>query len=91
MGSAVNVKLHPSAVGRSPAQRAKFVELLRTYFDLGGAQLQPTCASAEMLRAAQQQPEEYRDLVVKVGGYSSYFTELGPEIQQEIIDRTEHA
>lgn len=90
LGCAVNVKFHPSALGSNLETRKKWVALLRTYFQLGGAQVQPTVASAEMLIDAQQHPENYRDLIVKVGGYSAYFTELGIEIQNEVISRTEH-
>ncbi len=90
LGCAVNVKFHPSALGHNEEIRKKWVSLLRTYFDLGGAQIQPTVASAETLIAAQKEPESYRDLIVKVGGYSSYFTELGIEIQNEVIARTQH-
>ena len=90
LGGAVNVKLHPSTIGRTGELRNKWITLLRTYFELGGAQLQPTVVSAEMLKDAQQNPEDYNGLVVKVGGYSAYFTELGIEIQNEIISRTEH-
>ena len=90
MGCAVNVKFHPSAIGEIEELRRKWVSLLRTYFKLGGAQIQPTVASAEMLRCAQREPENYRDLIVKVGGYSTYFVDLGREIQEEVISRTEH-
>lgn len=90
MGAAVNVKFHPSAIGKSPAAREKWIALVRTYFRLGGQQLQPTVADAATLRAAQQHPEQYRDLIVKVGGYSTYFVDLGREIQEEVIARTEH-
>jgi len=90
MGCAVNMKFHPSGVGENEEARKKWTSLVRTYFKLGGPQVQPTVASAEMLRAARQNPEEYRDLIVKVGGYSTYFVDLGKEIQEEIIARTEH-
>jgi len=90
LGCAVNVRLHPSAIGESRSARQKWISLVRTYFNLGGAQLQPTVASAQMLRDAQQDPESYRHLIVKVGGYSTYFVDLGKEIQNEIISRTEH-
>lgn len=90
LGSAVNMKFHPTAIGDTPEARSKWVSLIRTYFELGGAQLQPTCVSAEMLREAQRQPEEHRDLIIKVGGYSTYFVDLGREIQDEVIARTEH-
>ena len=91
MGCAVNMKFHPNAIGATPATREKWVALLRTYFDMGGPQLQPTVASAETLRLAQREPDQYRDLIIKVGGYSTYFVDLGEEIQEEIIARTEHA
>ena len=90
MGAAVNMKFHPSGIGDNPQAMAKWVSLIRTYFKLGGTQVQPTVASAQMLKAAQRDPEQYRDLIVKVGGYSTYFVDLGREIQEEIIARTEH-
>ena len=91
MGCAVNVKFHPSAIGDSEEARDKWASLVRTYFKLGGSQLQPTVASAELLRQARARPEEHGDLIVKVGGYSTYFVDLGREIQDEVIARTEHA
>ena len=90
LGSAVNVKFHPSALGSELETRKKWVSLVKTYFQLGGPQVQPTVASAEMLMDAQIHPENYADLIVKVGGYSAFFTELGIEIQNEVISRTEH-
>ena len=90
LGCAVNVKFHPSAIGLKEEARKKWVALIKAYFELGGQQIQPTVVSAEMLRNAQQNPETYGDLIVKVGGYSAYFTELGIEIQNEVISRTEH-
>jgi formate C-acetyltransferase len=91
MGSAANIRFHPSAVGTRERTRQKWVALVRGFFRLGGAQLQPTAAGTELLEAARQNPEAHRDLIVKVGGYSTYFVDLGPEIQEEIIARTEHA
>jgi len=90
MGCAVNVKFHPTGVGGSEAARKKWASLIRTYFELGGSQIQPTVADAETLRTAQKDPDRYRDLIVKVGGYSTYFVDLGREIQEEVIQRTEH-
>lgn len=89
LGCAVNLKFHPTALGSKEA-REKWISLLQTYNKLGGAQMQPTVVSGEMLRAAQENPENYRTVIVKVGGYSAYFTELGIEIQNEVISRTEH-
>ncbi len=90
-GCAVNMKFHPSAIGMNEYSRKKWIALLRTYFEMGGSQLQPTVASVDTLRAAQKNPEEYRDLIIKVGGYSTYFVDLGREIQAEVISRTEHS
>jgi len=90
LGCAVNVRLHPSAIGESEAVRRKWASLVKSYFTMGGMQIQPTVASTEMLRAAQEDPESYRSLIVKVGGYSTYFVDLGREIQDEIISRSEH-
>ena len=90
LGCAVNVKFHPTAIGEKLENREKWIALMRAYFELGGQQVQPTVVSAEMLQEAQNNPGMYGDLIVKVGGYSAYFCELGIEIQNEIIARTEH-
>lgn len=90
MGAAVNMKFHPSAIGADQKSRQKWVSLIQTYFKLGGSQIQPTVVSAETLKDAQDNPDENRELIVKVGGYSTYFVDLGREIQDEIIARTEH-
>ncbi|HQQ01659.1 MAG TPA: glycine radical domain-containing protein [Bacteroidales bacterium] len=52
--------------------------------------MQFNVVNAEMLRAAQCEPEKYRDLIVRLAGYSDYFNDLTPELQEEIIRRTEH-
>ena len=83
--------MHPSGIGKTQETRRKWISLIKTYFNLGGQQLQPTVVSTEVLKAAQKNPEPYRNIVVKVGGYSAYFTDLGREIQDEIISRTEHS
>ncbi|HOO57214.1 MAG TPA: pyruvate formate lyase family protein [bacterium] len=90
LGCAVNIRLHPSAIGSSESSRNKWISLVKTYFRLGGEQLQPTVVSTALLLEAQKHPEQYSDIIVKVGGYSAYFTELGHEIQNEIISRSEH-
>jgi formate C-acetyltransferase len=58
---------------------------------MDGHHVQFNIVRADTLRAAQQNPEEYRDLIVRVAGYSDYFCDLSPELQEEIIARTEHA
>jgi formate C-acetyltransferase len=68
----------------------KLVHLIRTYFNLDGHHIQFNVVDAATLRAAQKNPEQYRDLIVRVAGYSDYFCDLGETLQDEIIARTEH-
>lgn len=68
----------------------QLANLVRTYFDLGGYHVQINVVSADVLRKAQEHPEEYLDLMVRVAGYSAYFADLTREIQDDIISRTEH-
>lgn len=64
--------------------------LVRSYFTLGGHHVQFNVVNAQTLRDAQARPEQYRDLIVRVAGYSDYFCDLGKSLQDEIIARTEH-
>jgi formate C-acetyltransferase len=64
--------------------------LVRSYFTLGGHHIQFNVVNAQTLRDAQKQPEQYRDLIVRVAGYSDYFCDLGKSLQDEVIARTEH-
>jgi pyruvate formate-lyase/glycerol dehydratase family glycyl radical enzyme len=64
--------------------------LIRSYFTLDGHHIQFNVVNAETLREAQKHPELYRDLIVRVAGYSDYFNDLGEDLQNEIIMRTEH-
>ena len=68
----------------------KFVQLIRTYFRMDGHHIQFNVVDAATLRAAQENPEAYRDLIVRVAGYSDYFCDLSEALQEEIIARTEH-
>ena len=68
----------------------KFVQMLRGYCDIHGAQVQFNVVSRQTLLDAQKHPENYRDLVVRVAGYSAFYTELSAEVQQQIILRTEY-
>ena len=88
-GTIFNMKMHPAAL-QTAAGMAKWANLIRTYFDLGGWEIQFNVVSAETLRAAQAHPEDYRDLVVRVVGYSAFFVELEKVVQDDIIRRTEH-
>jgi pyruvate-formate lyase len=65
-------------------------QLVRTYFRLDGHHIQFNIVDAATLRLAQAHPEQYRDLIVRVAGYSDYFCNLGLALQEEIISRTEH-
>ena len=67
----------------------KLGHLVRGYFRMDGHHIQFNVISAETLREAQKKPEENRDLIVRVAGYSDYFTDLGTDLQNEIIARTE--
>ena len=87
-GCALNIKFLPSLFD-GEERLAKMVALIRAYFAEGGMELSPNVVSNEILRDAQLNPEHYRDLVVRVSGYSAYFTNLGKPLQDEIISRTE--
>ena len=67
----------------------KITQLIRGYFRMMGHHIQFNVVSADTLRAAQENPENYQDLIVRVAGYSDYFNDLGEELQNEIIRRTE--
>jgi formate C-acetyltransferase len=69
----------------------KLASLIRTYFRLGGHHIQFNVVSAETLLDAQERPQEHRDLIVRVAGYSDYFCDLGRVLQDEIIARTEQS
>jgi formate C-acetyltransferase len=85
----VNLKFHPHTLaGRENLQ--KFADLALTFNDLGGWQVQFNVISSETLKEAQRNPEQYRDLVVKVAGYNAQFIMLDKRLQDQIIARTEY-
>ncbi|MBN1343856.1 MAG: hypothetical protein JXQ73_14325 [Phycisphaerae bacterium] len=86
-GCAVNMKLMPSMFD-DVGSIDKAVALVRSYFAMGGMEVQFNVVSNKTLRDAQQHPEQHRGLVVRVSGYSAYFTDLGKPLQDEIIKRT---
>jgi pyruvate formate-lyase/glycerol dehydratase family glycyl radical enzyme len=88
-GTLLNQKFNPSLL-RTEEGLDKFVQLIRTYFRLDGHHIQFNVVDAATLRAAQEHPEEYRSLIVRVAGYSDYFCDLTKALQDEIIARTEH-
>jgi len=74
----------------NPAGLEKFTQLVRSYFKMGGHHIQFNVVDKATLQAAVEDPEKYRDLIVRVAGYSDYFCDLSEALQQEIISRTEH-
>lgn len=88
-GTLLNQKFSP-ALFQAPETVRKLCNLVQTYFILGGMHVQFNVISVETLRDAQANPDKYRDLVVRVAGYSAFFTALERPIQEDIIARTEH-
>lgn len=89
-GSLLNVKFSPSAIEKTEGLK-KFVDYLRAFMRLKIQHIQFNIISAKTLKAAQENPLEYKDLVIRVAGYSAIFVELNKAIQDDIINRTEHA
>jgi formate C-acetyltransferase len=89
-GLALNIRIHPSALSREDGI-AKLRDLTKTYLNSGGMEVQYNIVSAETMRAAQRDPHSYRNLVVRIAGYSAYFVELNTDCQNDIIRRTENA
>ncbi|MDZ7606710.1 MAG: glycyl radical protein [Cyclobacteriaceae bacterium] len=89
-GVLLNQKLSPAAIAKKESKE-KLVSIIRTFFtELKGWHVQYNILSRKTLEAAKENPEAYRDLVVRVAGYSAFFTNLSPEMQDDIIARTEH-
>lgn len=85
-GAAMNLRLSPTdAAGEAGLQR--LVALLRSYFELGGEQLQVSVVDADLLRQARQRPNDHRDLVVRVAGFTAYFVSLPEALQDEVVAR----
>lgn len=87
-GTLLNQRFLPSVL-KTEQDLDKLSSLIRTYFTLGGHHIQFNVVDTKTLRAAQAQPDEYRNLLVRVAGYSDYFVDLDLEHQEEIISRTE--
>ena len=88
-GTLLNQKFTPKLLEGEEGLQA-LMNLIRAYFKLGGHHIQFNVVSADTLRDAQAHPENYRDLIVRVAGYSDYFCDLSRALQDEIIARTEH-
>jgi len=89
-GTLLNQKFTPEFFENDDAIE-KIGKLVRTYFRMDGHHIQFNVVSAATLRDAQKHPENYADLIVRVAGYSDYYNDLTPELQEEIIRRTEHS
>jgi len=87
-GSVLNMKFSPATLKDETSLR-KFASVTRTFLETGGFLVQFNIVDTATLRAAQREPERYRDLLVRVATYSAYFVELGPQLQEDIISRME--
>jgi formate C-acetyltransferase len=80
----------PASIFRSEPLQEKLIDLTEGFLRRGGTQIQYNIIDVETLKDARRNPENHKDLLVRVGGYSAFFTTLSPEVQDEIITRTEH-
>lgn len=88
-GTLLNVRFVPSLLKREEDLK-KLVSLIRTYFNMGGHHIQFNIVDTQTLLDAQKMPEDYKDLLVRVAGYSDYFNDMTEQLQNEIIARTEN-
>ena len=86
----LNIKLSPKAVEGEEGTR-KIMDMIRTWCDLRLWHLQFNIINKDTLLAAQKDPDNYRDLLVRIAGYSAYFCDLSLDLQNDVINRTEHA
>ena len=87
-GSVLNMKFSPGALKDETSLR-KFASMTRTFLETGGFLVQFNIVDTATLRAAQREPDKYRDLLVRVATYSACFVELSPQLQEDIINRME--
>ena len=87
-GVAVNLKFSKKMFG--PDAMVKMLSIIRTYMERGGFELQINVVDRDTLVKARNNPEDYQDLVVRIGGYSDYFVKLSSQMQEELLLRTEH-
>lgn len=88
-GTLLNQRFLPSLLKRDEDIK-KLGALIRSYFTLGGHHIQFNIVDTATLKAAQQTPEDYKDLLVRMAGYSDYFNDMNDDLQQEVIERTEN-
>ncbi len=87
-GVIYNQKFNPSALA-TPEKEKKFADLIRAFIALGDGHIQFNMVTADQLKEAQEKPQDYKSLVVRVAGYSAFFNELDKDVQDSIIYRTE--
>jgi pyruvate formate-lyase/glycerol dehydratase family glycyl radical enzyme len=87
-GTLLNMKFNPQVLAGDDGIE-KLAHLIRSYFRLDGHHIQFNAITADMLRKAQKNPDQHRDMIVRVAGYSDYFVDVGRQLQDEIIARTE--
>jgi formate C-acetyltransferase len=88
-GASHTITFNPSVL-KDPEHKAKFKAFLRAYCENGGSALQINMLDPDMLKDAQKHPQDYRHLLVRVTGYNAYFTSIGRELQNEVIERLSH-
>jgi formate C-acetyltransferase len=88
-GTLLNQRFLPSLLKRDE-DVDRLAQLIRSYFTLGGHHIQFNVVDTATLKAAQDAPEDYRDLLVRMAGYSDYFNDMNVDLQQEVIERTEN-
>ncbi|BHH83496.1 glycyl radical protein [Desulforhopalus sp. 52FAK] len=89
-GTLLNMKFTPNSVDGTEGQR-RISAFMKTFIDMDLFHIQFNVIGQEVLQCAQQQPDDYRSLLIRVAGYSAYFVELSKEVQDDIISRTTHA
>lgn len=87
-GLALNIRIHPAALKGDGAEKLR--TMTRTYMEMGGMEVQYNIISSETMKEAQADPDTHRDLVVRIAGFSAYFTELSLDCQNDLIARTEN-
>jgi formate C-acetyltransferase len=88
-GLSLTARLDPAVFQKGDGVK-RMADLMRTFVDQKVFHIQFNVTSSDTLKAAQKEPEEYRDLMVKVAGWNAYYTQLTKEVQDSIIARTEH-
>ena len=81
----------PIRLGNTLFRNRIFASMTKTYFEEGGMEVQYNVVDAATLRAAQQHPDEYHNLVVRIAGYSAYFVDMTEAMQNDVISRAEHS